>query len=147
MNTNTTFIQNKQDAQKKRKWYIIDANGLVLGKVAIKAATLLRGKHKPSFTPHVDCGDFVVVINAKSVKLTGNKETQKLYYRHSEYPGGLRQRTVPEMRKLFPGRMVEIAVRGMIPHTKLGDAIFKKLKVYGGESHPHKAQNPVRIEL
>ena len=142
-----TFVQKKEQALKERKWFLIDAENKVLGKVAIKVANLLRGKTKATFTPHVDCGDFVVVINADKIKLTGKKETDKVYYRHSGNPGGLKSRTAKEMREKHPERMIEIAVKGMIPHTKLGDHVYSKLKVYAGSEHPHTAQSPQKIEL
>ncbi len=123
-----------------RQWFVIDAEGKVLGEVAVAAANLLRGKGKPLFTPHVDCGDFVVVINADKVRLTGNKETQKVYTSHSGYVGGQKRETVEKLRQRRPELIVERAVKGMIPHNRLGSQIFKKLKVYSGEEHPHDAQ-------
>ena len=142
-----TFVQKKEQALLERKWYLIDAENKVLGKIAIKAANLLRGKTKATFTPHVDCGDFVVVINADKVKLTGKKETDKIYYRHTGHVGGIKKRTAKEMRVKHPERMIEIAVKGMIPHNKLGDHVYTKLKVYAGNEHPHTAQSPQTIEL
>ena len=142
-----TFAQKQEQALKERKWYLIDAEDKVLGKVAIKAANLLRGKTKATYTPHVDCGDFVVVINADKVKLTGKKETDKVYYWHTGSPGGLKSRTAKEMRAKHPERMLETAIKGMIPHTKLGDHVYTKLKVYAGSEHPHQAQSPQKIEL
>lgn len=143
----TTYIQNKEEALKNRKWFIIDAADQVVGKVAIKATNILRGKIKPTFTPHVDCGDFVIVINAEKAKFTGSKEQKKVYHRHTGFPGGLKSRTAAEMRAKCPEKIIECAVKGMIPHNKLGDAIFRKLKVYAGAEHPHKAQNPETINL
>lgn len=126
-----------------RRWHLIDASGRVLGRLASDVAVLLRGKHKPIFSPHLDTGDFVVVINAKKVALTGKKLKDKLYHHHSGYPGGLKTTTAEQMLKKHPTRVVEYAVRGMLPKTKLGDALFRKLKVYAGPAHPHASQRPV----
>lgn len=125
-----------------RQWHVIDADGMVLGRVATDAAKLLQGKHKPVYTPHVDTGDHVVIINAAKVRLTGRKEEQKLYRYHSGYEGGLREERAKEVRKKNPVRIVEEAVRGMLPKTKLGEAMWRKLKVYAGAEHPHAAQKP-----
>lgn len=125
-----------------RKWHVIDAEGKVLGQVAVAAARLLRGKHKAIFTPHVDSGDFVVIINAEKVILTGKKEQQKQYVRHSGYVGGKKVDTVADVRAKKPERLVEMAVKGMIPHNRLGRQIFSKLNVYSGSEHPHAAQSP-----
>lgn len=130
-----------------RKWYVIDAENQVLGDLAVAAANLLRGKNKPLFTPHVDCGDFVVVINADKVRLTGNKEQQKLYTSYSGYVGGQKRETVEKLRERRPELIVERAVRGMIPHNRLGRQIFKKLKIYNGSEHPHEAQQVETYEL
>jgi len=130
-----------------RKWYVVDADGVVLGRLAAKVATVLRGKDKPTYTPSVDTGDFVIVVNAEKVRLTGNKETQKVYYRHSGYPGGLRETPYLAMKRLHPERIVEEAVRGMLPKTPLGRQMFMKLKVYGGAEHPHAAQSPEPLEV
>lgn len=124
------------------QWYIVDADGLVLGRMATQIANLLRGKTKPEFTPHVDCGDFVVVINAEKVKVTGKKETQKLYRHHSGFPHGFKEETLQSLRQRRPTVIIEKAVRGMLPHTRLGDRLFTKLKVYAGPDHPHEAQQP-----
>ncbi len=132
---------------EKRKWYLIDAKGKVLGRVAAEVARILRGKNKPTFTPHVDCGDFVIVINAKHVKLTGRKWEQKKYYRHSGYIGGLKEIKAVDMLKKYPERLVVHAVKGMLPKNRLGNRLITKLKVYPEAEHPHKAQNPVKIEL
>ncbi len=132
---------------EKRKWYLIDAKGKVLGRVATEVARILRGKNKPTFTPHVDCGDFVIVINAKHVKLTGRKWEQKKYYRHSGYIGGLKEIKATDMLKKYPERLVVHAVKGMLPKNRLGNRLITKLKVYPEAEHPHKAQNPVKIEL
>lgn len=126
-----------------RRWHLIDASGQVLGRLASQAAVLLRGKHKPIFSPHLDAGDFVVIINAEKVLLTGKKLKDKLYHRHSGYPGGLKTTTAEQMLKKHPTRVLEAAVRGMLPRTKLGDALFRKLKVYAGPAHPHASQRPV----
>ena len=141
----TTFMQTKETVD--RKWYVIDAAGLPLGRVATKAATILRGKNKPTFTPHIDCGDYVIIINAKSVKLTGNKINDKMYYDHSGYPGGLRTRNAKTMIESYPVEMVETAIRGMLPNGRLGRQMYKKLFVYEGETHPHMAQKPVVVEV
>ena len=140
-----TFMAKKSDV--KRDWYVIDAEGQTLGRLASKVATVLRGKHKAIYTPHVDCGDYVIVINAEKVKLTGNKLDQKMYYNHSGYPGGLRERNAKTMREKYPVEMLERAVNGMLPHNRLGRAMGKKLFVYEGETHPHTAQKPVTIEV
>jgi large subunit ribosomal protein L13 len=130
-----------------RQWYVIDANDVVLGRLAVQAATLLRGKHKPTFAPHVDTGDFVIIINADKVALTGSKREQKMEYRHSGFPGGLRATSYTELLAENPRRAVEKAVKGMLPHNKLGRQQIKKLKVYAGPEHPHKAQQPVDFEI
>ena len=125
-----------------REWHIIDAEGLVLGRIATEAARLLQGKHKPVYTPHIDTGDHVVIVNAAKVRLTGRKEEQKLYRYHSGYEGGLREERAKDVRQKNPVRIVEEAVRGMLPKTKLGEAMWRKLKVYAGAQHPHAAQKP-----
>ena len=130
-----------------REWFVIDATDVVLGRLAVAAANLLRGKHKPTFTPNVDGGDFVIVINAEKVALSGNKLTNKFAYRHSGYPGGLRRRSVGELLEKHPTRVVENAIVGMLPHTKLGRQIQKKPKVYAGPEHPHGAQQPTAYEI
>jgi large subunit ribosomal protein L13 len=131
----------------ERKWYIIDAAGKTLGRLASEAASLIRGKHKPQFTPHVDTGDFVIIINAEKIVLTGNKWQKKKYYRHSGYPGGLKVATAQEMIERNPARMVEKAVHGMLPKNRLGERMKLKLKVYAGPDHPHQAQKPEVYEL
>ena len=131
----------------ERQWYVIDAADVVLGRLATQAATLLRGKHKPVFAPHVDTGDFVIVINASRIALTGNKRSTKVAYRHSGYPGGLTAVGYEEMLTKRPDRAVEIAVRGMLPHNRLGRQLIKKLKVYAGPEHPHQAQQPVPFQI
>ena len=140
-----TFMQTKENVT--RTWYVIDAADMPLGRVASKAAVLLRGKHKVTYTPHVDCGDYVIIINASKVALTGNKLEDKKYYDHSRYVGGLRERNAKEMRENYPEEMIERAVKGMLPHNRLGRAMYKKLFVYAGENHPHTAQQPKKLEL
>jgi large subunit ribosomal protein L13 len=135
-----TFMAKATDVE--RKWYVVDAQNRALGRVATEVARLLRGKHKPIFTPHVDSGDFVIVINAGKVLLTGNKAQQKFYYRHSGYPGGLKAISYGELLQKNPRKVMELAVKGMLPHNTLGRAMFKKLKVYPGSQHPHAAQKP-----
>lgn len=130
-----------------RAWHVIDAEDIVLGRLATQAATLLRGKHKPTYAPHVDTGDFVVIINAEKVALTGNKRDQAFAYRHSGYPGGLRKRSFGEMLDKQPERLVEKTIKGMLPKNKLGRAMASKLKVYAGPNHPHAAQQPQPFEL
>ena len=131
----------------ERQWHVIDAGGMALGRVATEAARLLQGKHKPVYTPHIDTGDHVVVVNAAKVRLTGRKEDQKLYRYHSGYEGGLREERAAVVRQRQPIRLVEEAIRGMLPKTKLGDAMYRKLKVYAGPDHPHAAQQPRKIEV
>ncbi|MGH3568957.1 MAG: 50S ribosomal protein L13 [Pseudonocardia sp.] len=128
-------------------WHVIDATDVVLGRLATHAATLLRGKHKPTYAPHMDTGDFVVIINAEKISVSGNKRESKFIYRHSGYPGGLRRRSVGEMIEKYPDRLVEKAVKGMLPKNRLGRAMGKKLKVYAGPSHPHAAQKPAAFEI
>jgi large subunit ribosomal protein L13 len=131
----------------ERQWHVIDASDVVLGRLATHAATLLRGKHKPTFAPHVDMGDFVIVINASKIALTGNKRQSKMAYRHSGYPGGLKQVSYDELLTKRPDRAVELAVKGMLPHNRLGRKLIGKLKVYAGAEHPHAAQMPVPFEI
>lgn len=131
----------------ERKWYVVDATDKILGRLAAEVAKILRGKHKPTFTPHMDTGDHVIVINADKVKLTGKKLLQKEYFRHSGYPGGTTFTKAGEMLEKNPARMVELAVYGMIPKTRLGNQIKKKLQVYAGAEHPHAAQQPEVLEL
>jgi len=140
-----TFVASAKSVDSR--WHVIDANGQVLGRVATLAARLLQGKHKAVYTPFIDTGDHVIVINAGSVKLTGAKETDKIYRRHSGYEGGLREERAVDVRKRRPVRLVEEAIRGMLPKTKMGDAMYRKLKVYPGADHPHAAQQPQRIEV
>lgn len=129
------------------QWYVIDAEGQVLGRMATQIANLLRGKTKPEYTPHVDCGDFVVVINAEKVKVTGKKETQKIYRHHSGYPHGFKEETLKSLRQRRPTVIIEKAVRGMLPHNRLGDHQITKLKVYAGADHPHGAQQPKELKI
>ena len=141
----TTFMQKKEDVV--RDWYVIDAKNIPLGRVASKAATMLRGKHKATYTPHIDCGDNIIIINAKEVLLTGNKLEGKKYYNHSRYVGGLRERTAKEMKENYPEEMMERAIKGMLPKGRLGRQMYKKLHVYAGDVHPHAAQQPKLIDL
>jgi large subunit ribosomal protein L13 len=131
----------------ERRWFVIDAKGKVLGRVATVAARMLQGKNKAIYTPFIDTGDHVVIVNAGQVRLTGRKEEQKLYRHHSGYEGGLREERAKEVRQRMPRRLVEEAVRGMLPKTKLGDAMYRKLKVYAGATHPHAAQKPLQLEV
>ena len=135
-----TFMANNQTIQ--HGWYVVDANGLTLGRLATVVASLLKGKHKPTYTPHVNCGDNVIVINAHKIVLTGNKWSDKLYRSHSDYSGGLRTLTAEDVMAKYPTRMVEKAIYGMLPHTKLGDQMRSLLFVYAGNEHPHQAQKP-----
>ena len=140
-----TFMQKKENIE--RNWYVIDAEGKTLGRVATKAAHVLRGKHKVTYTPYVDCGDYVIIVNADKVVLTGNKLEDKKYYNHSGFPGGLRERNAKEMIEKYPVEMVERAVKGMLPHNRLGRAMYKKLFVYTGNEHKHAAQKPEAMEI
>ena len=141
----STFVANAKSVDSR--WHVIDAQGRVLGRVATLASKLLQGKHKAIYTPFIDTGDHVVVVNAAQVKLTGRKESQKIYRRHSGYEGGLREERAAVVRQRQPRRMVEEAVRGMLPKSKLGDAMYRKLKVYAGPDHPHAAQQPSKLEV
>ena len=141
----STFMQSKETVN--RTWYVIDAKDIPLGRLASKTASILRGKHKVTYTPHVDCGDYVIIVNADKVALTGNKLEDKIYYDHSRYVGGLRERTAKEMKENYPVEMIERAVKGMIPHTRLGRQVAKKLFVYEGSEHPHMAQKPKKMEI
>lgn len=131
----------------ERKWYVVDAKGKTLGRLASEIAKILRGKHKPTFTPHIDSGDFVIVVNAAEVALSGNKLSDKIYYRHSGYPGGLKQITAGQLREKRPERMIELAVKGMLPKGSLGRQQLKKLKVYAGSEHAHVAQQPTPLDI
>ena len=141
----TSYMQKKETVE--RKWYVIDAEGKSLGRVATLAATYLRGKHKPTYTPHIDCGDNIIIINAQKVNLTGNKLDNKMYYNHSMYTGGLRERNARTMREEYPVEMVERAVKGMLPHNRLGRQMYKKLFVYAGNEHKQEAQKPEVLEV
>jgi large subunit ribosomal protein L13 len=141
----STFMANANNIE--RKWYVIDAEGKTLGRLASEVASILRGKNKPTFTPHVDTGDNVIILNASKVELTGKKLTDKIYYRHTMHPGGLKTRTALEMRTNYAERMIELAVKGMLPKNSLGRQTFKKLHVYAGSEHPHQAQQPEVYEL
>ena len=140
-----SYMQKKETVE--RKCYVIDAEGKPLGRVASKAAHILRGKHKATYTPHIDCGDYVIIVNASKVLLTGNKLEDKKYYSHSQYPGGLRTRTAKEMIEKYPEEMVEKAVKGMLPKNRLGRAMYKKLFVYAGSDHKHMAQKPSEMDV
>jgi large subunit ribosomal protein L13 len=131
----------------ERKWYLVDAQGQVLGRLAVEVALILRGKRKPSFTPHMDNGDNVVIINAEKVEVTGKKRDQKIYHHHSRYPGGMRSRTFAHLQSSKPEQIIKIAVRGMLPHNRLGRQMLKKLRIYSGPEHPHQAQSPQPVEL
>ena len=131
----------------KRNWFVLDATNLVLGRMATKIADRIRGKDKPTYTPHVDSGDYVVVINAEKIKITGNKNEQKMYYRHTGYPGGIKSQSFNDLVSTYPDRIITSAVKGMLPKNKLSNSVIKKLKVYKGEIHPHSAQNPVKKEF
>ena len=139
-----TFMAKESDV--KREWFVIDAEGQNLGRLASKVATVLRGKHKAIYTPNVDCGDYVIVINASKVNLTGNKLDDKMYYNHSDYPGGLRERTAREMRENYPEEMLQRAIKGMLPKGRLGRAMIKKLFVYAGSEHKQQAQQPKELK-
>lgn len=140
-----TISAKEQDVQ--RDWYVVDAQGQTLGRLATRTATILRGKHKPIYTPHVDCGDYVIIVNADKIHVTGQKMTQKKYYRHSGYPGGLKEVSLRDQLRKFPNRVLEAAIRGMLPKNRLGRQMFKKLKVYAGPNHPHEAQQPKTLEF
>lgn len=141
----TTFMANAQNIE--RKWLVVDAEGKTLGRLASEVASILRGKHKPTYTPNVDTGDHVIILNASKIELTGKKLTDKLYIRHTMHPGGLKTRTALEMRTNYPTQMLELAIKGMLPKNSLGRQMFKKLHVYAGAEHPHQAQQPEVYEL
>tara|TARA_Y100000817_G_C16825672_1_gene531095 strand:- start:649 stop:1080 length:432 start_codon:yes stop_codon:yes gene_type:complete len=140
-----TFTLKAKDI--KKNWYLIDAEDQVLGRLSTKIAQLIRGKEKPEFTPHLDMGDFVIVVNADKVKVSGSKEDDKVYWRHSGFPGGQKETSLSEMRDKFPDRIITNAVKGMLPHNRLGRKMLKNLKVYADENHPHEAQQPIKIDL
>ena len=134
-------------ADIKHDWWIVDAEGQTLGRLASKIASILRGKHKPTYTPNLDTGDFVIIVNAEKIQVTGNKELEKTYYRHSRYPGGIHGITLQDQRRQHPERILEDAIRGMLPKNSLGRHMFMKLKVYAGPTHPHEAQKPQKLEV
>ncbi len=136
-----------EEALAQRQWYIVDAQGKILGRMASEIARVLRGKNKPVFTPHADTGDFVIVVNARGVKLTGRKPEDKIYYRHTEYPGGIRSRSAAKMLEEKPQELIRLAVKGMLPKSRLGRKLATKLKVYAGSDHPHEAQKPQPLAL
>ncbi len=140
-----TYVPKQGEIDKK--WHVIDAEGQVLGRVAAEAAKLLRGKHKPQYTPHLDCGDHVVIVNVAKAVVTGKKDRQKMYYRHSGYPGGIKETNYREMLAKHPTRPMSIAIQGMLPHNRLGRKLFKHVCIYAGPDHPHQAQNPQPYEL
>jgi len=141
----STPFPSKNNMQ--RNWYVLDAQDVVLGRLATKVAMMLMGKHKPTYTPFIDTGDHVVVVNADKVRLTGHKEEDKIYYRHSGYPGGLKETSARKMRETRPQRMIELAIQGMLPKSKLGKQMYRKLNVYAGPKHPHQAQQPVDMTI
>lgn len=141
----TTFMANPQNVE--RKWLVVDAEGKTLGRLASQIAAILRGKHKPTFTPHTDCGDFVIIVNAEKIHLSGTKLQNKLYRRHTGYPGGLKQTNAKTLLEKQPTRLLELAIKGMLPHNKLGADMYRKLKVYAGPEHPHQAQQPSPLEV
>jgi large subunit ribosomal protein L13 len=141
----STYMAKNEEVE--RSWFVVDAENKTLGRLASKIAQYIRGKHKPTFTPHVDMGDYVIVVNAEKINLTGNKLDQKKYYKHSNYPGGIKEVTYRELLAKNPEFIIEKAVKGMLPSNKLGRKMIKKLKVYSGENHPHQAQKPEKIEL
>ena len=140
-----TYVTKPDEVE--RNWYVVDAEGQTLGRLASKIAVVLRGKHKPIYSPSVDCGDYVIVLNAEKIAVTGQRMDQKNYYRHSGYPGGIKSISLREQLDKYPTRPVEIAVKGMLPKNKLGRKMLKKLKVYAGSEHPHEAQQPVELEI
>lgn len=142
-----TFQLKSKEALAQRQWYLVDAQGKVLGRLASEVARILRGKHKARFTPHLDGGDFVIVVNARGIKLTGRKLEQKIYYRHSEYPGGIRATTAGKLLEKKPEQLIRSAVKGMLPKSRLGRKLYTKLKIYSGPDHPHQAQKPEPLSL
>jgi large subunit ribosomal protein L13 len=142
-----TYIAKEKEVLDSRKWYIVDAEDQVLGRMASQIASILKGKHKPIYSPHQDVGDFVVVVNADKIKVTGNKMADKVYYRHSTYPGGQKATTLQQMMQKHPTRVIELAVKRMLPKNSLGRKMILKLKVYAGSVHPHKAQQPEALKL
>jgi large subunit ribosomal protein L13 len=147
MKTNKTYVAKADEARADQKWFVVDAEGVTLGRLATKIARVIIGKHKPMYTPNVDCGDFVIVVNAKKLTVTGNRMTEKMYYRHSLYAGGFKETPLGEVLEKNPERVIKQAVWGMIPHNKLAKKMIKKLKVYGGAEHEHAAQHPQALAL
>jgi len=145
--TRGAYVMNREEALAQRQWYVIDAQGKILGRMATEIAKVLRGKHKPSFTPNQDAGDFVIVVNARNIKLTGTKLEKKIYYRHTEYPGGIRERTAAKMLEEKPEDLIKLAVRGMLPKNRLSRKLVTKLKIYPGPVHPHDAQKPQPLAI
>lgn len=141
----TTFMANPQNVE--RKWFVVDAEGKTLGRLASQIAAILRGKHKPTYTPHTDTGDFVVIINAEKIHLTGKKMQDKMYRRHTGFPGGLKEVAAKDLLERRPTRALELAIKGMLPHNRLGRQMYRKLKVYAGSEHPHAAQMPEKLEI
>ncbi|CAG0970569.1 MAG: 50S ribosomal protein L13 [Anaerolinea sp.] len=142
-----TYTPTAESVDAERKWYVVDATDMILGRLAARIAHILRGKHKATFAPHMDTGDYVIVLNADKVKVTGDRLDTKFYYRHSQFPGGFRQESLRTMLEKHPDRVIEIAVKGMLPHNRLGRKMVKKLKVYAGNTHPHGAHRPEKIEF
>ena len=140
-----TYMANAQTVE--RKWYVVDATDKTLGRLATQVAPILKGKHKPTYTPHVDTGDHVIIINAEKIQLTGNKLQDKMYYRHSGYPGGIKAKSAGELRRTQPERMLKLAIWGMLPHNRLGRQMIRKLRVYKGDQHPHEAQMPESLDI
>jgi len=140
-----TYFATTENSE--HKWYVIDAQGKVLGRLATQVANYLRGKHKPEYTPHADTGDYIIIINAAQIKMTGNKNQEKIYYTHSGYPGGLKETSFEKLQEKAPTRVIELAVKGMLPKNSLGREMLRKLKVYAGAEHPHEAQQPIAIDL
>ena len=147
MKTNKTYLATPEEARANQQWFVVDANGVTLGRLATKIARLIVGKHKPMYSPSVDCGDFVVVLNATKINVTGNRMEEKMYYRHSQYNGGFKEAALKNVLPTNPERVIKQAGWGMIPHTKLGKKMIKKLKVYAGSEHEHAAQKPVALEV
>ncbi len=142
-----TYMAKPEEARANQKWFVVDAEGVTLGRLASKIATIIIGKHKPMYSPHVDCGDFVIVVNAQKIRATGKKMTEKMYSRHSMYAGGYKEANLRDVLEHKPERVIKEAVWGMIPHSRLGKKMIKKLKVYGGAEHEHAAQQPQALEL
>lgn len=147
MNTLSYKTKSAKNTDVKRNWYIVDATDMIVGRLSTKVATILRGKHKAQFTPHVDCGDFVIIINADKVRFTGKKMTEKGYFSYSGYPGGQKKRTPAQLLKYKPIQVIEHSIKGMLPKNKLGSAMFRKLFAYAGGEHPHAAQKPEKLEV